>query len=238
MTYFTGKNFPVGKTKFAVFIGIFPVITFLHPVNSFCCNCFPLTDEVRHYFGEMVAMYFAFLGFYTMALVPPALAGLLCSFASFDTITVRLFFAVFNLVWATLFLEAWKLQSSTLAYSWGTIKSEQFEEARAAYHGELGVNQVTGRLEPKYPKWKRQLKFYCVSLPIVILCLKVAFVVMLIYFYWEQKAIAYYNENKDIGGFILVNVPSAIYAVAIILMNAVYRKLAITLNDWGKWARK
>lgn len=192
------------------------------------------TDEVRQYFGETVAMYFAFLGFYTMALIPPAAAGFMCSLASFDSVTVRLFFAVFNLVWATVFLEAWKRHCSTLAYKWGTIRTEKFEEARAAYHGELSTNKVTGRLEPKYPKWKRMVKFYCVSLPVVIFCLQLAFVVMLIYFWWEQKAIAYYNRNNNIGGLIIVNIPSAIYAVVIILMNAVYRKLARALNDWGE----
>ncbi len=45
--------------------------------------------------------------------------------------------------------------------------------------------QVTGRLEPKYPKWKKKLKFYGGSVPVVLFCLFIAFEMMLFYF-WMQ----------------------------------------------------
>lgn len=35
---------------------------------------------IRRYFGEKVALYYAWLGFYTKALYPPAVVGLLCFF--------------------------------------------------------------------------------------------------------------------------------------------------------------
>ena len=179
-------------------------------------------------------MYFSFLGIYTAALVPPALLGFIVYITSFSNVTGRIVVAVFNLVWATVFLEVWKRQAATLAYNWGTIHTEKFEEARAAYHGELGMNKITGRLEPKYPKWKRALKFYGCSVPAVLFCLYVAFAVMLVYFWIEGHAIAWSKEHPGIGGMIVMNLPSVVYAIIIIIMNAIYRKIAKALTDWGE----
>ena len=129
------------------------------------------SERIQRYFGESIAMYFSFLGFYTMALVPPAAMGLFSKIFTQSDMDLVIFFSFFNLIWATIFLESWKRNCATLAYEWGTINMEPFSKARASYYGELGINPVTGRLEPQYPKWKRTLKFYAVSLPVVLFCL-------------------------------------------------------------------
>ena len=196
-----------------------------------------VSDRIHKYFGETIAMYFAFLGFYTMALIPPALIGGLSELARRTyglDLDLIVFFSIFNLVWATIFLEAWKRNCATLSYKWGTIRTEHFEEARPEYYGELSRNKVTDRLEPKYPKWKRVLKFYGVSIPVVILCLFVAFWVMLGYFWLERIAIGYHKSAGSTLSSVLRFMPTVIYAVVISIMNAVYRTLAKALNDWGK----
>nr|CAD7571941.1 unnamed protein product [Timema californicum] len=59
-------------------------------------------EEIRLYFGEAVALYFTFLGFYTTALLVPMVLGILQMLLSSETLA---FFCVFNVLWVTLFLE-------------------------------------------------------------------------------------------------------------------------------------
>ena len=179
-------------------------------------------------------MYFAFLGFYTMALIPPALIGVFPTFMGQDNVNTMIFFSIFNLVWATVFLEAWKQNCATLAFSWGTVNTEQFEEARAPYYGTIQKNPITDRLEPHYPKHKRMLKFYCVSVPVVLFCLFLAFLVMLFYFWLQEHADNFYSKQNNVFGLMVVLMPSLVYAIIISVMNAFYRKMATALNDWGK----
>jgi len=191
-------------------------------------------EKVQRYFGETVAMYFAFLGFYTLALIPPAFIGVISFFLGGDNVNSMVFFSIFNLVWATVFLEAWKRNCSTLAYKWGMIGFHEFEEARPQYKGELGINKVTGHMEPQYPKWRRLVKFYCVSLPIVMVCLFLAFLVMLKYFWTQEYANVMKKAHPGFLGVTIGLMPSVIYAVEINVMNAGYRRLAHYLNEWGK----
>lgn len=77
------------------------------------------------------------------------------------------------------------------------------------------------------------MKFYCISLPIVIICLFLAFLVMLKYFWMQGYANEFRKDHEGFLGVAVALVPSMIYAVEINIMNAVYRRLAHYLNDWG-----
>ena len=46
---------------------------------------FSLTDKIHHYFGDKIALYFAFLGFYTIALIPPAFIGIIYFVTSWES---------------------------------------------------------------------------------------------------------------------------------------------------------
>jgi hypothetical protein len=54
------------------------------------------------YFGEAVALYFTFLGFYTTSLLVPMVLGFLQLFLPSESIA---FFCVFNVLWVSVFLE-------------------------------------------------------------------------------------------------------------------------------------
>lgn len=181
-------------------------------------------------------MYFAFLGFYALYLVPPAALGLLSHFFDPDLTGIELvpLFCAFNLIWATIFLEIWKRRCAVLAYRWGTIGTEPFEQARAEFKGVLGVNRVTGRLEPRYPKWKRLVKYYGVSVPFIVFSLVLAFVTMVAYFRSEDAVTKYHEVNQTTFSGLLMFVPAIVYALIILVMNNLYQRAAVSLNNWGK----
>lgn len=108
------------------------------------CENQPL-DDICDYFGVKIAMYFAWLGFYTSAMVYPAVFGsVLYTFTEADQ-TSRdvscVVFALFNVIWSTLFLEEWKRRGAELAYKWGTLDSpgEAVEEPRPQFRVSLGL---------------------------------------------------------------------------------------------------
>ncbi|XP_064640001.1 anoctamin-10-like isoform X2 [Lineus longissimus] len=189
-------------------------------------------EKVRKYFGETYAMYFAFLGHYTKALIPPSMISIFYIIFTLDGVFKQTFFCVFNLIWVTLFLEMWKRNSAEHAYTWGTLNTKLTEEPRAAFHGRMGVNLITGKPEPKYSKKKRLLKFYGVSLPSMIAGLLFCFFMMMVYFWFQDFTEAIYQKDPSTANSILNLMPSVVYAVMIGVANAVYRPLAVMLNEW------
>ncbi|XP_072009630.1 anoctamin-10 isoform X1 [Engystomops pustulosus] len=190
-------------------------------------------DKIRHYFGDTIGLYFGFLEYFTLALIPMALIGIPYYFFAWEDYDKYVIFATFNLVWSTVILEVWKRYCSTMTYRWGTLlMKREFEEPRPGFHGVLGINPVTGKKEPTYSSLKRQLRIYLVSVPFVCLSLYFAIYVMMIYFDLENWAIRYDHEQQSTFSSLLLFVPSIIYAVVIEIMNRIYRFAAEFLTNY------
>ncbi|XP_069777075.1 anoctamin-10 isoform X2 [Narcine bancroftii] len=130
-------------------------------------------------------------------------------------------------------LKVWKRWCAKLSYQWGTLlMKRQFEEPRPGFHGKLGLNPVTGRKEPTYPTYKRQLRIYLISVPFVCLSLYISLFVMMIYFQMEALALAYSKEDQSFFSSILLYCPSIIYGVVIEIMNRLYKYAAEWLTSW------
>ncbi|EDO33029.1 predicted protein, partial [Nematostella vectensis] len=190
-------------------------------------------DDIKEYFGETMAMYFAFLQFYSMTLIPPVLLIVVFALSNAHDQTKNTVFAVLNLLWATIFLEAWKRRCSEMSFKWGTLKGGiEVEEPRPNYWGPLRISPITGHQEQYYSPLKRKLKTYGISYPIVLLCMKVATVVMLLYFklqfYMEEK----YGKDDSIIATVLLMIPSVSYSVMIAVLNNIYHRIALWLTEW------
>lgn len=181
-------------------------------------------EEIRLYFGEAIALYFTFLSCYTSALIIPVFLGFLQLLVSRETVP---FFCVFNVVWVTIVLEIWKRRSNELAFKWGTIGMTSLDEPRPNFRGTMGIDSVTGKVQPQSPRYMTYLKMYAVSIPIVFICMIGAFILMLLSF-WAEDYIKQLGEKYQ--QFIIL--PSVIYSILVFVVNLYYRKLATYLTEW------
>ncbi|XP_059357945.1 anoctamin-8 isoform X2 [Carassius carassius] len=195
------------------------------------CERQPL-DDVCDYFGVKIGMYFAWLGFYTNSMLYPAVIGfLLWIFAESDQTSQDIccvVFALFNVVWATLFLERWKRREAELAYKWGTLDTpaESLEEPRPQFRGIKRRSPVTGCEEFFYPPWKRRMFRWLVSFPICILCLCFVCLAMFICLEFQEFVI----ETKELPSMCRF-FPKILLAVTVTVCDEVYKKIALWLND-------
>ena len=91
-------------------------------------HSFTSSQNVREYFGEKVAMYFAWLGYYTVSLLFPALLGVLMivlySVRGYIYTVDRMdwYLIGFELgivVWAVLYKQGWDRHEKAVALKWG-----------------------------------------------------------------------------------------------------------------------
>ncbi|XP_008578779.1 PREDICTED: anoctamin-8 [Galeopterus variegatus] len=195
------------------------------------CENQPL-DDICDYFGVKIAMYFAWLGFYTSAMVYPAVFGsVLYTFTEADQ-TSRdvscVVFALFNVIWSTLFLEEWKRRGAELAYKWGTLDTpgEAMEEPRPQFRGVRRISPVTQAEEFYYPPWKRLLFQLLVSLPLCLTCLVCVFLLMLGCFQLQELVLSVKGLPR-LARFL----PKVVLALLVSVSAEGYKKLAIWLND-------
>ncbi|KAF6092205.1 anoctamin 8 [Phyllostomus discolor] len=195
------------------------------------CENQPL-DEICDYFGVKIAMYFAWLGFYTSAMVYPAVFGsVLYTFTETDQTSQDVscvVFALFNVVWSTLFLEEWKRRGAELAYKWGTLDSpgEAMEEPRPQFRGVRRISPVTRAEEFYYPPWKRLLFQLFVSVPLCLTCLACVFLLMLGCFQLQELVLSVKGLPR-LARFL----PKVVLALLVSISAEGYKKLAIWLND-------
>lgn len=112
-------------------------------------------DRIRDYFGEDIALYFAWLGFYTKWLWLASIAGVFCFIfwiigqrkapqkpedaddtKFLWTTWFSIIYSIFLAFWATFYLEYWKRRNNELNYMWGTEEYLEQERERPDFIGE------------------------------------------------------------------------------------------------------
>lgn len=98
-------------------------------------------DEIRDYFGEQIAMYFAFVQALTRSLIVPSAVGLVAVAGSLiygtpDNPLCPLY-SLFILFWITGFCKMWRQEEARLAFRWNVEHFESTERERPEFRGPL-----------------------------------------------------------------------------------------------------
>ncbi|KAK7882262.1 hypothetical protein WMY93_028436 [Mugilogobius chulae] len=227
-------------------------ILFSHWAAWSCWAKYQPLDHIREYFGEKIALYFAWLGFYTGWLLPAAVMGLLVSWWASgwcrQTFRVSLLFdnggtvflSVFMSLWAVTFLEYWKRTCSTLSHRWDCSSFEDTEERPRPEFTAMAPmtirNPVTGAEEPYFPSRTRLNRTLTgCSVLIIMIAVVLIFLTSLILY---RSIISVIISNSTTG--LISNFArkigslsgSCLNLVVIMILSKVYTNLARILTRW------
>uniref|UniRef100_A0A6T8LEY3 Anoctamin transmembrane domain-containing protein n=1 Tax=Hemiselmis andersenii TaxID=464988 RepID=A0A6T8LEY3_HEMAN len=117
-------------------------------------------EMVREYFGEQIALFYTWYGFYNTMLWFPAIVGTLLSttkvyFGTSDTPWVSMYGILLTL-WTVLVCHLWKRLEAQRRYEWDTLEFEEQEVMRTEFMKNPATlrnahkNEVTGAIDEYY----------------------------------------------------------------------------------------
>ncbi|KAI8604871.1 calcium-activated chloride channel-domain-containing protein [Dissophora ornata] len=208
-------------------------------------------EEVRFYYGEKIALYFAWIEYYTKWLVSAAIVGFVFLifglinyfflqgdlFSKPNEVASRLVdifdnaltlpYALFMSVWSSLFVEYWKRKSNVLAYQWNTLDFERHERSRPEFKPtDTRISPVTGKKELFYPRFRQFLSFM-ISVMVVLISIAIVIVSvgsLLLFNVWLKN-------GEDRNPYTVSVITAIMNLVVIMILGTVYAKLAKFLTD-------
>lgn len=113
-------------------------------------------DDVRAHFGDSVALYFGFLNFYFLSLAPAAGWGLVFWLSGTP---YHPLYSLGLVIWACVFVEAWRMRERKWAVRWGTIGTGAVERRRAEFRPrKVEIDSATGEQREVFEWWRRELR--------------------------------------------------------------------------------
>lgn len=126
----------------------------------------------------------------------------------------------------TVFTEMWKRRSATLSYKWGTIAMTNLDSPRIGYYGAIKKDPVSGKMTPQYPLFKTYTKMYCITYPVILLCITFEIYLALAQFWVEDSLRLQFGADSWI-----TYAPSIIQATTVYLLSILYEYLSTWLTD-------
>ncbi|KAH7403870.1 calcium-activated chloride channel-domain-containing protein [Cadophora sp. MPI-SDFR-AT-0126] len=183
-------------------------------------------DQIRGLFGEKVAIYFAFLQAYLVALAFPSITGIL---AWLYLPGYSLSYAIITSLWCTTFLEYWKINEVELSLRWSVKGVGKLKVNRAQFiPDEEVLNSITGEAEQYFSRWKHTLRLL-LQIPFALgavagLGALISFVFVIELFISE----VYDGPFK----FYLAYFPTVLLAVSLPFISSAFEKVAAALTEY------
>jgi len=190
-------------------------------------------NPILHYFGEKIALYFAFLGYYTSFLVVSGLIGLifwiivLANGNNPDTAAVP-YFGYFIMIWSGVFQALWDQQRQKLNVKWGMVGFEQRESLRPEFEGVIINSYIDGKPIKYFPEWKKKFRF---TLSVSVVAIMIGIVLTAVGSIFRLR-VYLDKKNYSLGGLTGSNIAAVINAVQIQILNFCYAKLSVFMTDY------
>jgi hypothetical protein len=192
--------------------------------------------RIREYFGEKIAMYFAFLSFYTIMLIIPSIIGIpifIVQFFGFIPRTVEIWcsvaFGFVMIIWTTLLAELWGRRETWFAVVWGQTDFEEDETVRPAFHGSSRRSPIDDEKELYFSV---KMRFFRTLMGLAISILIICTVLGIIYGLLRLRRFLYEEWKGTSYVFLATTIPSIINAVQIIVFNMIYSTLAYKMTNF------
>lgn len=203
-------------------------------------------EDIRTYFGEKIALYFAWIDFYTRSLVIPTIVGLVVFFFGVSQVGINIkgadsvqymfdnvlspFYALFIAIWSTVYLEFWKRRNSIYAYKWSTLNYEEHEPTRPQWVGtKARISAITGKYEKYFPNMTYKTRIGISSL-VVLFAIGIVIVTVGANIVYRAFALKLFSND---GIKLLAPITSALLTlVTLIVLGQLYEGVAVTLTDW------
>eukprot|EP00177_Eucheuma_denticulatum_P004690 GFKZ01008517.1.p1 GENE.GFKZ01008517.1~~GFKZ01008517.1.p1 ORF type:complete len:696 (-),score=114.22 GFKZ01008517.1:661-2748(-) len=211
-------------------------------------------SKLQNYFGEKVALYFAFLTFYTKALFTYGFAGLTVTILSqFVQGTEALFlfaYSIFATLWGASLTSVWKGRNIEIVYMWTSLimgdstdeslmSMTKKEDLRNKFFGVEVSHHITGEQIVVFPRHLKLVRFF-LSTVVVLASLVVSSKVMMaaldfedIMNVWiEEKAhLQKWSSSFVMKSIVLKNLPMVVYLGCLNILDAIYSIIARKLTD-------
>ncbi|KAL7692429.1 putative anoctamin [Plasmopara halstedii] len=198
--------------------------------------------KIRYYFGEKIALYFAWLEFYTKMLLFPSIAGIITIIYEEERDEdgndnnrgyFLVAFAIFVVIWSSMFSEFWKRKNGLLGSLWGCHALYEGLHYRPQFRGIKSYNSITDVEELTYENRAKRHRWFAVSVTVVTIMVGIV-IIALVGLFVLKHLINDGDTSSNIDIKFRTPLTLAVTvgnAIQILILNMIYRLVARKLND-------